>query len=256
MKLRKNLIIVQPLGGLCNRMRTIAGAVDLANRLNRQVVVIWTSDPTLNAPYKLIFDTAPFKIIECKLPSCKYRFYYHYYKDVLGYHIIDDTWIIANCRGNSSDWINDLKDIYIYSCQNITLSDDFTMFSLSPVLRQRINADICDNNTIGIHIRRTDNLNSIKYSPTSSFIKKIEEELQENSKAKFYLATDDKNEELELVERFGNHIITYKKEALDRNNSKAIQDAAIDLYHLAQCKKIYASYFSSFSDVAALWGGV
>lgn len=43
---------------------------------------------------------------------------------------------------------------------------------------------------------------------------------------------------------------------MDRNTEVAIVDAMIDLTNLASCKKIYGSYYSSFSDVAAIWGNI
>ena len=55
---------------------------------------------------------------------------------------------------------------------------------------------------------------------------------------------------------FPNTITVYDKQSLDRNDPIAIRDAVIDLYNLAHCKKIYGSYYSSFSDIAALWGGI
>jgi hypothetical protein len=114
----------------------------------------------------------------------------------------------------------------------------------------------CDKNTIGLHIRRTDNANAVKYSPTSLFFAKVEEELKATPQIKFYLATDDPNEEKTFIDRFGESIIIYQKHSLDRNNPIAIKDALVDLYNLSHCSKIFGSYWSSFSDTAALWSGI
>ena len=97
---------------------------------------------------------------------------------------------------------------------------------------------------------------SIKHSPTELFINKIRQELQQNPTQQFYLATDDEAEEQRIKQMFPDNIIVYKKQSLDRNDPVAIRDAVIDLYNLAHCKKIYGSYYSSFSDIAALWGGI
>ena len=61
-------IIIQPLGGLCNRMRVIVGAAELAKHLHRQLVVIWTQDATLNARFSDLFEPIPYKVIDIK--SC------------------------------------------------------------------------------------------------------------------------------------------------------------------------------------------
>ena len=109
---------------------------------------------------------------------------------------------------------------------------------------------------VGLHIRRSDNEMSIKYSPTELFLEAIEKEIESNPSVKFYLATDDSQEEKLITERFGDRICTYRKRSVDRNTEVAIVDAMIDLTNLASCKKIYGSYYSSFSDVAAIWGNI
>ena len=58
------------------------------------------------------------------------------------------------------------------------------------------------DNIIGIHIRRTDNEMSVRYSPTELFIRKIEEEINVNPTQQLYLATDDKTEEKHLLQMF------------------------------------------------------
>lgn len=88
------------------------------------------------------------------------------------------------------------------------------------------------------------------------FIDKAEELLRTDPKAKFFLATDDPSEERLFLDKFGESIIIHRKTSLDRNNPRAIRDAVTDLWFLAHCKKIYGSYWSSFSDVAAMWGNI
>lgn len=249
-----NKIICQPLGGLANRMRTVAGAIDLAQRLNRKLTVIWTCDETLNEQFSRLF--APIdgvEVVECRLTSLKYKLLWRYYKNVKRYKVLDDNFIIAHGKNTSEQWLNMLKDdnLYILSCQNATLTEDFSMFVPSNDLHPSIEPG---EDVIGIHIRRTDNEMSVKYSPTHLFVEKIEEEISTNPQAKFYLATDDPQEENQLKERFGEHILTYQKQSLDRNDPQAIRDAAIDLFNLSRCKRIYGSYYSSFSDTAAYIG--
>lgn len=105
-------------------------------------------------------------------------------------------------------------------------------------------------NTIGIHIRRTDNVISIKSSPREAFVAKMKEAVDENNDTRFFLATDSPEEENFLSTEFPGRIISYPKE-LNRNSEKGIQDALVDLYCLANTKKIIGSYYSSFSEVAA-----
>lgn len=250
-------IIVQPQGGLCNRMRTICGAVSLAKKMNGEVTVVWTKDTSLNVEFSEIFEDFPYKVSESKLTSVKYKMLYHWYKDFCRCQILDDEWVYKYARGKLFDtWCNliDYKGIFIISSADILFDGDYKIFKPNKRTLQTLNTACCNSNTIGIHIRRTDNEMSIKHSPTYLFLEKIREELHTNPDAKFYLATDEPAEEKLFIDEFGDRILVYKKHSLNRNDPLAVKDAIIDLYNLSCCKKILASYYSSFSDVAALWG--
>ena len=154
-------------------------------------------------------------------------------------------------------WINEIKDknIYIEACSDIYKdSGVYDIFKPKSSIQNKVISN--SSEFIGLHIRRSDNEMSIKYSPTELFIDAIEKEIESNPAVKFYLATDDSHEEKLITERFGDRICTYKKHSVDRNTEVAIVDAMIDLTNLASCKKIYGSYYSSFSDVAAIWGNI
>lgn len=254
-----NQIIVQPQGGLCNRMRTLCGAASLADKIHSDLKVIWTKDASLNIAFGDIFESFPYKVFEVQLNSVQYKLLYHWYKDIYRYKILDDAWIYKYARGKHFDtWSNLIgqKCIFIISSADILFDGDYKLFKPNSLTLQTLNTVCCDNNTIGIHIRRTDNEMSIKHSPTQLFLDKVRVELRINPDAKFYLATDDPEEERLFLAEYGDRILIYKKHSLDRNDPMAIKDALIDLYNLSQCRKILASYYSSFSDVAALWGNI
>ena len=252
-------MIVHPLGGLCNRMRAIVGAVSLAEKTYRIPIIIWTQDVTLNARFSDLFEPLPFRVIECPLDSLKYKLMFHWYKDVRHCMFLDDKWISSNARGKDFDiWRNlvEGKDLFLQTNLDVFFDGDYSIFKAKASLINELNNIKTDSNTIGLHIRRTDNVNAIKYSPTSLFFERVEEELKVNPQTKFYLATDDPQEEQAFIDKFGKCILVYKKHSLDRNNPIAIKDALVDLYNLSHCRKIYGSYWSSFSDTAALWTGI
>ena len=252
-------VVVQPMGGLCNRMRTICGAASLACKIHGELKVIWTMDGSLNIGFSEIFESFPCKVYEVQLSSLKYKLLYHWYKDICRYKILDDEWVNKYARGKHFDtWSNLIghRGNLIISSSDILFDGDYKMFIPNNRTLQTLNTVCCNSNTIGIHIRRTDNEMSIKHSPTQLFLGKVREELHANPDAKFYLATDDPVEEERFLSEFGDCILVYKKHSFDRNDPIAIKDALIDLYNLSQCKKILASYYSSFSDVAALWGNI
>ena len=108
---------------------------------------------------------------------------------------------------------------------------------------------------IGVHIRRTDNLASIRQSPIELFYQKLDEKIKENGKVAIYLATDSEEGKREMKERYGDRIFCSGKKA-DRGSLEGIREGITDMYTLARTQKIYGSFQSSFSDMAAQIGGV
>ena len=154
-------------------------------------------------------------------------------------------------------WQKEIRNnnLFLFTCYSVIPDIDFSIFRISDKLRKSIHLDLSVP-PIGIHIRRTDNKQSIQFSPTSLFLEKIKEELALNPKQKFFLATDDKEEENLIKKKYPQNILTYTKRSLDRNTPEAIEDAVIDLYILSNCKYILGCYYSSFSSIAAFWGKI
>ena len=107
-----------------------------------------------------------------------------------------------------------------------------------------------DKHTIGVHVRRNDNIKSIQYSTNELFFKEIESKIQEQSELNFFLATDCPVTESLFVKRYGKRVHTINKEN-SRSTTKGIQSAVIDLYLLSRTTEIFGSYWSSFSSTAA-----
>jgi hypothetical protein len=108
--------------------------------------------------------------------------------------------------------------------------------------------------TIGVHLRRTDNARAREVSPTELFVTAIEQEIELNPAARFFIATDEPEEEALLQQRFGDRLIVHPKRSRRRDDPAAIRDAVVDLYCLAACRRIYGSYWSSFSETAQQLG--
>lgn len=151
-------------------------------------------------------------------------------------------------------------NVFICSCQEINHFNvlDYQLFKPVTNIQNKIDGMVMQfkRDTIGIHIRATDNTESIKNSPFHLFVEKIEEELKINSDATFFLATDNEGYQNKLVDQFGaDKILLYKKE-FRRELNRGIKDAVVDLYCLSKTSKIYGSYFSSFSEVAGRIGQI
>ena len=58
------MVIIQPSGGLCNRMRVINSSLELAKRKGTKLLVLWYCAEELNAPFEALFQPVDeFKVI-------------------------------------------------------------------------------------------------------------------------------------------------------------------------------------------------
>ena len=110
--------------------------------------------------------------------------------------------------------------------------------------------------SIGVHIRRTDNNKSIEAASVDDFINAMENEVNQDRSVQFFVATDDPKVLTRLLTRFGKRIQFHKKRSYSRTNPLAIEDALIDLYALASCRRLIGSYWSSFTDTAMQIGNM
>jgi len=107
---------------------------------------------------------------------------------------------------------------------------------------------------VGVHIRRTDNAKSIKFSPSHLFWDAMEACSPDTV---FYIATDDPAERREAIRRFGAaRILVGYATILGRDTMEGGHQGMLDMYCLSTCSKILGSYWSSFSEMAAAWGNV
>lgn len=269
----KKLIILKATCALGNRLRAIVSALQLSSETGYDFRVEWPLNPDCNCQLESIIDIRGLNIdIKNKKDS-----YYNRKKDqilrLIQYQkifFIDEPSAIE-IHQNISKSKNSIKErnilknkikthskIIIHSGRAFYASDDsdyYPKIKPSQTILKNIDNRI-NKETIGIHIRRGDNKDSIENSPTSKFIEQIEEELELNPHAIFYLSTNDPETENHLESIFKEKLIITKKTSLDRNSTNGIMEAAVDLFSLSKFQKIIGSYWSSFSKMAALIGEI
>jgi hypothetical protein len=263
------MIILEPFGGLANRMRVIASGIALKQRTGKDLTIIWNENYELNCPYHLLFkDEAIFKLITKKRwhryitssnqPTVAGRLRSRLLNRLMGIHYSLNENDICNLAGHGkldTDVIaNANKTIYINTCQEFYRDDSaFKKFTPIAAVTEKIEAITARfaARTIGVHIRRTDNGPSITHSPIELFTMQMNRERAEYPETKFFLSTDDKAVQYAMEQEFGDLIISHPKAVIDRQSVIGIQDAVTDLYCLAATNKILGSYYSSFSEVAA-----
>ena len=231
-------LLFVPSGGLANRMRAMASAWQLAANTGVKVETIWFCDWALNAPFHSIFE--PIDNVEMVAREAKawelltldrprernFRIPLLYQRLRFAQRI--DEWQVTPLKNqgfNFNEWARG-KNSYM-SCYQA--------------------------HTIGVHIRRTDNKESIERSPLSLFVDAARREIDQHDDTRIFLATDDEATKTALKAEFGNRIITSPKPAA-RNSIAGIRGGVAELWMLASTTTIYGSAGSSYSVMAAKIG--
>lgn len=263
-----NEITFVPVGGLANRMRTIASALTLAQKTNSKLKVLWFPTWELNAPFNCLFESINDPCITLRNASIwdrltldrprKKNFYVPKLFQIFtfrGRKYEHSSYSLIQQEFDFKEWVISKQKVYMasfyafYPYEHSLIREIFTP---SQSIKERIDyrCSRFEENTIGVHIRRTDNIASIQQSPLELFLKKMDDEVDKDRHVMFYLATDSEDVKLQIKQRYGNRIICSSIPA-DRNSVKGIQDGLIDMYALARTRKIYGSYYSSFSEMAS-----
>ena len=255
--MRINLI---PYGGLGNRMRTISSVYKYAQENGHELVVYWNRQKDFNQSFSNLFK----RIDNLKVVDRVIGFNHNNpYKLNLFIPLLFDK--ILNRKSHYFIKEKDLEPIMEEAVKNnqkeITISSCYQHGEMFPLDKLFIPNDniyktinetykLFSKQTIGVHIRRTDNIQSINFSKPEMFEKKINTLFEENSDAKVFLCTDDHVIKNELKTMFGNRIITYDSK-LNRYSPKGINDAVVELFLLAKTNVIWGSFNSSYTDIAS-----
>ncbi|MBD5545414.1 MAG: hypothetical protein HDR01_14535 [Lachnospiraceae bacterium] len=251
------MIIIQPIGGLCNRMRAINSAYMLAKERGDSLTVIWFNNPELNCPFEELF-----------LPSTELRVINIYSKwnlKKLWYQFCFSFISNESIKAHKGDGLLEEayrkklpKNIYIATEEHFYPCHEYGLFIPTKALQAQINklTHSFGSHPVGVHIRRTDNKPAIDGSSTNAFVQAMKKELEAFPDTMFYLATDDLSEEEQLREIFPDCIISNECRDLSRNSISGIKDALVDLWCLSETTLIIGSFFSSFTDIAADLKGI
>lgn len=266
------MIILEPCAGLGNRILATVTAYDLAKKYQHELILLWSTDGAVGAPYEAIFEIPEgVKVIHTtnwgfhKEPILRgkselIRGYYRKKSDVF----LDREDIIQKKKAQKQDeiekTISKCKNVYIKSWCEIEEINDINIFSII-----KPSKEVCElgmpvfhkiqHKTYGMHIRRTDHEDAILRSPLELFLEKAAEILGSDLENNIFLATDDIEVEREMKKRFDGKIVCQDNKVMDRNSIAGIRSGFIDMLALSKCKKIYGSYGSTFSQIAAYIGG-
>ena len=263
------MLTLIPIGGLANRLRTIASAVALARQTHHDLFIIWYKDTGLNCRFDQLLQPFAQSDIQLKeatladllvydrprkknlwLPGLFQRF-------LFDGRLYDPAPELA--PGSLFDfvrWARNFRRAYLATCYPFFPANPALygqLFLPAPCVEERIQTftERFSTHTVGVHIRRTDNARAIARSPLSLFIKEMEREVEAHPDTLFFVASDSEQDKQALKERFGSRIITSDRPA-DRNSLQGMQEGAADFFTLSRTCKILGSCYSSFSEISAL----
>lgn len=258
-------ITLVPTAGLCNRMNAILCAIVSYEQYKIPTEIYWEKTNDCYAEFSDLFE--PLNNTELTVKPLK-KFYLKpggkrlfYIPNVLRKFLFDKSYIADKpsiTESKLDDLCKNKEKIYFTSynrfCIIPTIEEPIsTFFKPAKDIEEHINyitQKYYTPNTIGVHIRRTDNIAAIRESPIERFIKHMDKEIQNNSETNFYLATDSEETKKIFLNRYKDKIIPTNK-TLNRNSVQGMKDAVTELYCLGKTNKIIGSKNSTFSGMAA-----
>lgn len=257
----RHLILI-PQNGLANRMRAVASAIRLCERRGARCTIVWDGYRDLFMPHpgveyvSHLSDTSDrdrSTIIRHKkkrdggtwrgrmIPAGKYETVILY----SGWTFGDDREILPVLESDISPWLPQPSE-------KIRAMVDAFMLQQTALGRPI-------ENSVGFHVRSTDNAIARKLSPIRLFFRAADRLSEETT---IFLATDDIENERAFRERYGDRVVSYPKnleteKRWPREHEKPADDLldALDLSLLARTSRIVGSAGSSYSRLAILSNG-
>jgi hypothetical protein len=261
-------LIVYPRRGLCNRMRAIASAKRLCSKAGARCTIVWDwgdyralfDDDTEWMPYSASMDWTRNLIV----PG--YHHIRHFPPQEGGSRRNWRVPVTTHPRIALTSW-------FVFCAAEERLLRRYTAYEEQDVFAwfPKPHPSILEKaaafkqaffppRTVGLHIRRTDNIGAILRSPDKSYFKRADRLVDTGHH--LFLATDNRETLHAMRQRYGEKLIYYPKTSAlkhrwprDNSDTPEIIDDLVDLWLLASCEFVIGSQGSSYSRVAVLLNG-
>jgi hypothetical protein len=222
-------IVLEVCAGFSNRLRALVSGICYAEELNLPIRVHWSLHPTCGSLLHECIDIL-------SLPT---------YVSITSLNTFYEPQMIHKQEDLESKPLRIKSYAHFY-----TSSPERFNYHLRN-LRFKVES-LVNRSYVGVHIRRTDHTKCIENSPVEFFIDSMN---KEPTDTKFYLATDCLETKNKLKELFKERIIT-SSIVLKRTTREGVRGALQDFVSFSNCSKIIGTRYSSFSEMAALYGGI
>lgn len=265
------MMIIEPCAGLGNRLLGLGSAYAVAEKLKRELIVIWKREVGCNVRADELFEL-PMQVVEISENGFKREPLAHLrsnrikekYRGMASRFLeCDDVERIKREEGYEGLFHAIEKEpiIYLKSFGPICELDPESYSFLVPGRRVEERGGHLfgqiDAHTVGVHVRRTDHTEAIANSPIALFVERMRAELASDGGTGFFVATDDESVKKELKEELpGVRLIFHEGGIIDRNSKEGLYDAFVEMLALSRCRKILGSYNSTFSLLPSYIGNI
>lgn len=279
-KVSDKRLIIEPGGGLGNRLLAISSAYNLAKDCGiSDITLLWRNNNECGCDFEDVLSTLPIpsRVITMHFGKESYKFLlkrrkigsvvYKYAQGIIykAFRAWTKLIQIPTRQGMCLDEQKMLKKyvlemsrntVYIEAYYSFYGEIDLTQIAFESEIVKKVMAyRAIVGSYDAMHIRRTDNAMAIENSPTELFYQKIEELVAKNVNHKIYIATDDENILYDLKEKYPQNILSEAMCETSRTSSVGMKFALFEMLILAGAETLYASFGSTFTIIANAVGG-
>ncbi len=239
-------LIVQPYGGLCNRLRAVISASILADSLGCNFQVDWVPDPlTCGCEARDLFRHFPGTDADATCGE------FQEVRDEIGLRRLEAT------PSSTDIQIRTQRELRPRNMGSAEFEAEFRrrLRTLLPQPSILGRVPTVPDGAIGLQIRRGDHWMATRYAPLHLFHRAIEAHSDDAKRPPIYLATDSPRVALSFASRYGPRLLQFEGRRAERGTAEGVADALVDLLALARTSVIFASAHSSFGPMASRWGG-
>ena len=178
----------EPTYGLANRLRALASILELAQQLNKNLLIVWLNDDELNCSFHELFEPIPGVSFRGKPYLWQFtknsnqgnfgrRLAVGIINKLMGFDFcvkeLNDSFFKSENNFNIYSVAEKYRSVYVQTCADF-LRDDQVLQQFQPTaaLQARISQRSAGfgARTIGLHIRRTDHADAIANSLPGAFL--------------------------------------------------------------------------------------
>jgi hypothetical protein len=207
-------MFVQPIGGLCNRLRVIVSYLLVARLKKERLVVCWMPHPACPTLFRDLFITPTATDLEIHEPA-------------LGPKGCPTTCYPHTEAPPEREWLSTIMEVLV-PIPPLQVRIDELLTALGP-------------DFTAVHIRRTDH--NSNYDKDTDYVA-----FGLGGKGPVFAATDNIQSMITLRRGLGDRLVYGGKFAKAGIRMTAVSDAVVDLWTSARASRFKGTYYSSFSD--------